>query len=414
MSGTIAVYNARKSLLPEMQPNELMQTSCFKEIALNIAANVPSIREGAAIINRIQWRLGEHDAVKYRQLRDHVIREGAIFMSTVESIAHNTLQAHNFDITTGCPTNISSINSAIAKPDCTAIPSSEINNIINDYNESLEHDMQIDLAQVHEEYIPDEQCVNISLDDVGVVGQKETGRMKNSPPKEHRRYVKNTIIHVQQMAGQYILNALGIKKAIVLLSAFLLNCNLLEDKMLVFFVDGAVDLKDAIYMAFQWRPFRIILDWYHLKKKCGERLSMAMKGRDPRNKALQLILQQLWLGKVDAAIDILQCIDAKTIKAPEHIDKLIAYFKRNYSYIPCYALRKKLNLRNSSNRGEKANDLVVAGRQKHQGMSWSKSGSSGMAAICTTIQNDELSNWVRNRELSFSLRYPKDSEHNAA
>jgi hypothetical protein len=39
--------------------------------------------------------------------------------------------------------------------------------------------------------------------------------------------------------------------------------------------------------------------------------------------------------------------------------------------IPVYAVRRQLGLRNSSNRGEKANDLLVAARQKHNGMSWS-------------------------------------------
>ena len=145
--------------------------------------------------------------------------------------------------------------------------------------------MQIDLVHVQEAFISNEQCVNVSLDDVGVTEQKADGSVKNPPPKKHRHRVQNTVVHIQHMAGQYILNTLGVNKAMVLLSTFLLNGSLLNDKMLVFFVDGASELKDANRAAFWWRPFQIVLDWYHLSKKCGERLSMAMKGRELRNNA---------------------------------------------------------------------------------------------------------------------------------
>ena len=58
-------------------------------------------------------------------------------------------------------------------------------------------------------------------------------------------------------------------------------------------------------------------------------------------------------------------LDGSKIKDKQHIEKL----DRHFSYIPCYALRKRLGLRVSNNRGEKASDLVVALRQKHKGMS---------------------------------------------
>lgn len=72
-------------------------------------------------------------------------------------------------------------------------------------------------------------------------------------------------------------------------------------------------------------------------------------------------------------------------------------------YIPCYALRKKLGLRNSSNRGEKSNDLTVSERQKHNGMSWSKSGSSSLASVITLHQNGEQMNWLLKREIEFKM-----------
>ena len=54
-----------------------------------------------------------------------------------------------------------------------------------------------------------------------------------------------------------------------------------------------------------------------------------------------------------------------------------------------------MGLRNSSNRVEKANDLVVAQRQKHNGMSWSTSGNGALAQITALIINNELCSWLK-------------------
>ena len=132
-------------------------------------------------------------------------------------------------------------------------------------------------------------------------------------------------------------------------------------------------------------------------------IHMAMKGREVRNMVLKKLISLLWLGKVDAAVEYLRNLDIKMVRNNNEIELLIGYFERNKNNIPCYALRKKLGLRVSSNRGEKANDLVVAQRQKHNGMSWSKSGSSGLANIRTLFLNKENENWTTRRELEFKM-----------
>ena len=71
--------------------------------------------------------------------------------------------------------------------------------------------------------------------------------------------------------------------------------------------------------------------------------------------------------------------------------------------VTCYALRRELNLRISSNRVEKANDIVVATRQKHNGMSWSKSGSGALAIITAARINGELENWMATGEVEFKM-----------
>lgn len=50
---------------------------------------------------------------------------------------------------------------------------------------------------------------------------------------------------------------------------------------------------------------------------------------------------------------------------------------------------------------EKANDLIVGQRQKHNGMSWSFDGSGALTAINMLLLNGEEEQWVRNGYLSF-------------
>jgi len=175
-------------------------------------------------------------------------------------------------------------------------------------------------------------------------------------------------------------------------------------QLILFFVDGEKSLHNAIVNAFSWfKSYGILLDWYHLGEKCKMELSLALKKREFRNEILEKIEKQLWLGKIDSAIGILNSIDKDNIKSQSNIERLIGYFERNRDYIPCYALRKSLGLRNSSNKAEKVNDLLVASRQKHNGMSWSKDGSVALATISTLYKNNEQKNWHERSKIEFKF-----------
>jgi hypothetical protein len=142
------------------------------------------------------------------------------------------------------------------------------------------------------------------------------------------------------------------------------NC-LLFRKPIVFFTDGARTIHNEIERMFSFTSCKIILDWYHVKKKFSVHFSMAFKGREIRNAQLSIIMPLLWYGKVDAAIEFMRNPYPSIVKNRDILDQLIDYLNRVRPYIPNYALRKRLHLRNSSNLGEKANDLVVANRQKN-------------------------------------------------
>ena len=400
--GSRTVFNSRVNLFPKTAQEEKYHSACYDSLALRLASSIPSYRTCDEILNRIRWQDAEKK-IKLRTLTDAVEREGNKIIDYIDLKTEQLLKENKFDAKTGMPLDINAIEKPISRPGIPTISQDKIDKTIDEYNSGKEKERQIEETQIHEVFVADEYCINISVDDVGTVEQKETGRMKNPPHKENRHYVKNTVVHIQQGLGKYILDGLGIHKMLMVLTAFLLHNNLFENKSLIFFTDGADDIKNAIKEVFSWRPYRIILDWYHLKKKCQERLSMAMKGREIRNETLKNVLVFLWLGKVDAAIEYLKGMESNKIKNKDHIEKLIAYFQRNWSYIPCYALRQRLGLRVSSNRGEKANDLVVAKRQKHNGMSWSKPGSSGLANVSVIFLNKEDKNWINRRQLEFKL-----------
>lgn len=115
--------------------------------------------------------------------------------------------------------------------------------------------------------------------------------------------------------------------------------------------------------------YKLILDYFHLQKKCTKQFSLSLYKNLNQKTHKHHIVQYLWYGLSDQAIQYIKDINPADIKNQEQLDILIDYIQRNKASIPCYALRKKLNLRNSSNRVEKANDQLVAQRQKHKGMS---------------------------------------------
>ena len=102
---------------------------------------------------------------------------------------------------------------------------------------------------------------------------------------------------------------------------------------------------------------------------------------------------------VDRAQMYLAAIPSTEIKDSKAIERLIGYLERNRKWIPCYAMRRKLKLPNSSNPVERCNNLVTARRQKHHGMSWSKNGSYALTALSAVTLNNATVQWLEHRTL---------------
>lgn len=252
------------------------------------------------------------------------------------------------------------------------------------------------------------ECVYVSIDDIGVKHQKDS---RSPEAGKGAGYAGNTVIHIQHGQNAYVLTACGMKNAMGSMLAFLVFNGLLQNR-LVFFTDGARNIKSSIEEMFAFHPYTVIPDWYHLKKKCQELLGMAVKGKDARNKTLGKLLRILWVGDVKSAVSYLETLPSSIIKNPKWLDEQISYLKRKEYSITCYAAGAGLGLRNSSNPVEKTNDILVARRQKHNGMSWSKHGSSALAAIEMVYQNGYEDIWFRHGQISFVMQKKEDDSLN--
>jgi hypothetical protein len=333
-----------------------------------------------------------------RTLQDNTEKEGKQLLDFLQEKTKAIFEKNNFT-QEGIPQNIEEYKDI----EVSLIPDEMVKEAIESCKLSAEY-----VAEIKNNPVPYEdsaQAVNISADDVLVKKQKQKRAdvKKEDSEGKKRKSVANTITHIQKDGKYYIVNGYSLLDNLIIMIGFLVNNDLLKYR-LQFFMDGERKLRAGIVKAFSWfSNIGIILDWYHLKKKNKELLSMALKGRGIRNDVLNKLMPLLWYGMVDKAIEYLSGLDGELIKNQDVCDNLINYLKRNQPYIPCYAVRKKLGLRNSSNIGEKMNDLIVSNRQKNNGMSWSRSGSVALAALTALKRNKEYANWFEHGDLKFKL-----------
>ncbi len=71
----------------------------------------------------------------------------------------------------------------------------------------------------------------------------------------------------------------------------------------------------------------------------------------------------------------------------ERLDELIAYLEARRAWIPDYRQRRRQQQYIGSGHVEKANEVLVARRQKRGGMHWSLATSDGLAALRTLVLN---------------------------
>lgn len=389
---SIRVYG---SLADSLQPKERVLSLSFLEAA-SCACTKTSYRDAADILNRFPGRT-DINSIKLRTLSDSTGRIGAEISEELSDVTAHILSMYGFDAESALP-----LEGVVLSDNITTVSASQdagpdkpgINEAIAAVNDSREEKIPFSAAEIKIESVP-EECVYVSIDDIGVKHQKDS--RKEGSVRDYK-YVENTVAHIQYGDESYILTGIGMRNVFKSVLAFLLVNNLLS-RELVFLTDGAQDIRSHIQSVFQFHPYMVILDWFHLKKRCQEWLSMAIRGKDRRNAILEKALRYLWAGDVAGASEYLSSLDPADIKNRKWLDNLLGYFQKKGDAITCYALRAKLGLRNSSNPVEKANDLVVAGRQKHNGMAWSPEGSGALAALQMIYLNNQPDLWFHRKEL---------------
>jgi hypothetical protein len=391
------LYDSRE-LFPALKGKEWYRTRGFKEIALVYGCVEKSYRKTSRWLNRIRHQEG---ATPHRTLRDAAELEGRALNQLIEAKTQTILDEHPLSKEGVLSDELAEYNQAPV-----IVSEERVNAAIESCQRRLEArgiEVQGDVRANPVCYEDPSQTVNISDDDVSVKQQKETRKGEDKKVGQQRKYVHDTVVHVEKDGKSYILTGSGMAQVLRILLAFLFHNDLVGYRF-QFFTDGHTILNATILKFFVWYTnLAIILDWYHLEKKCKEKLSLALTGRHIRNAILEQLEPLLWYGFVDDAVEFLGGIEEGMIKNLKALDELLAYLRRNRPYIPCYAVRKELGLRNSSNIGEKMNDLVVSDRQKHNGMSWSKEGSVALASITALIRNHEYALWFEQGDIAFKL-----------
>ena len=378
------IYSVADNLFEKKPPMERIRTAGYEELLLDFVTDM-SYRKAADRLNRIRH---EPDSLSVRTAQNIIENQGKAILDVIKLKDEAIFEANKFTKTGKPPKEC-----AIKKNDFTPIFDEDV--------KMAAAELGISGAIDFSAYESEENTVNVSMDDV--LSKKQASSRPDSLEKGQRKYVSNTVIHVHKAISRHLIVAGTIAAAMKQLIALVLGAGLVRDNCFVFFTDGAEALHDAIKKMFDFQTYKIILDWHHIEEKLKQRLSSACQNSKIRNEQFDKVRPFLWYGNVDGAIRYLESIPESMLKAPEYIVRLIEYLQRNRTYIPCYALRAKLGLRNSSNRGEKANDLVVSRRQKHDGMSWCKSGSLCLAVVTATSLNGDLKNWVYNRDVGIEI-----------
>jgi hypothetical protein len=401
---------------PTHKGRQWYTTSGYNEVALFYGAAQRSYRQTVKVFNRSRHQ--ETGGTPLNTLRDVTQTEGLKVLDFLTRKTESVLKKHKFKSTgapeADCPV-IKEISGAcylkqkVLQPALTAVC-----DLMTQKGLSAE-----DIADVQKTIVDNKvyenakQCVYVNIDDVGVKEQKEH-RDKKVPTKvpdekqpeltlDKRPTVQNTIARIEHSGKGFTLTGRSVSEILTFVLALLLNNDLLRLNIMVC-TDGQRCLQDAIVSFFLWhKNLSLLLDWFHVVKKFKEDLSLACKGREIRNRHLKQLLSLLWFGLVDKAQVYLAAIDTTDIKNSSAIDRLKGYLERNRERIPCYAMRSKLKLPNSSNPVERCNNLVTAKRQKHHGMSWSENGSYALTALNAVTANNAAQQWVENRTIPLVL-----------
>ena len=412
------------------KPKEHVLSLGVEDIIIRSAVSM-SYRDSFCLLNRI-WNLPEADMLKERTLWDRIDAEGIRAIKAVDNAAEKALHKYHYE-QAGDLVKLAKQDPAYGRG--------------SPQNPDMEQKIRTAIAQLNS--IPDrpewamldageirieskDSSVCIAIDDIGVKKQKDKRQKpeaekqgnKDDPEWCHRtaakltdarldrkaprkKYVETTNVHIVTGSRHYVITtAQGLEHAFMLLMAFLLQNDLIRNHDIVFFTDGAKCIQDNIKKYFCGHEYLLILDFYHLIKHCEQGLSMAISKPAIRNEILYGNLSgMLWNGKTDQAVKYLSELPDSAVKNKAQLQDVIDYIERKKEGITTLSIRRWLGMKIGSRDVEKDNDMIVASRQKHNGMSWNREGSSNLSALTAMIRNGQMNSFILGKKLNFSPRY---------
>jgi hypothetical protein len=142
----------------------------------------------------------------------------------------------------------------------------------------------------------------------------------------------------------------------------------------------------------------MILDWHHLKQRCLELSSRICRSKLAKAQLLRRLYRRLWRGDVPGALAVLEAERGET-KNEAKLDELIGYLKARQAWMMNYRQRRIERRYIGSTQVEKANELLVARRQKNRGMQWSKATSDAFAALRMLLLNGDWDRYWQQRDV---------------
>lgn len=242
-------------------------------------------------------------------------------------------------------------------------------------------------------YEENSQEVIVMMDDVGVKAQKPHKKIERSADDAKRLDTTVVVIQDSKQAYHYATKGVnkkgetiyGIEKAII--DKVCQHHDVKKPLPIVAITDGARSIRLVLQAVFGLNV-RIILDWYHLQLKVKNLMSMIAPNKSDKMLYINDLKLMLWAGNVSGTLIYIDNIGR--VKNEEKKQELRDYLEKHQSEIIDYGLRKSVNKTIGSGRVEKANDLIVAHRQKKKGMAWSRKGSSALAIIRINRMNQKM------------------------
>ena len=427
----------------QLQPKERLKTCDFLAFEAFLAENT-AYRPSGEIMNIAARRsaVNKNEISMYTEYED-AVRCGKAAEEALSLVVKKTLESEGVHVDGDCEVSehssldnktgtiespMASINLSTGAGDSTDDFSARVIRLASEHNSQSSKDHQMKGVFSFENST---ECVAyISVDDVLVHRQKTV--RKNGKECVRSTWIYHTVVHIETVEGIYILEASSQKKAISAAMAYLTK-NGFTDRYLIFFMDGEETIKEGINEVFSGWPHTILMDYYHVSERITELFSSAFKpgkivddtqepeyfknGRVKKQSIkkitrsqyyVRMFMSKIWYGNIDDALEWLEKMKESDELKPSvgltKIESVITYINNKRDRMTCFAMRRLLGLRNSSNQVEIANNTMVAHRQKRNGLSWSDEGSFACSQNTMIFKNHESEDFFKKGVINFAPR----------